>query len=101
MKSELTQIHPSDHNGFHVEHILLSVTVVHTNDIIQYDDSCAHLIGKGLKEYNGVVSVQAETLYKHGKTDTHPEGCDCGECTYHIRMAAVNVDPFTGHPIEG
>jgi hypothetical protein len=98
MKPQL-ELTPPPHNGFRIEHIMLSVTVVHTNEIMQYDDSCAYLIGKGLKEYNGVVSVQAETLYKHGKMDTHPEGCDCGHCTYHTRMAAIRVDPFTGCPV--
>ncbi len=100
MKTESIETTPPFRKGLQIEHILLSVTVVHTNEIMQYDDSCNHLIGKGLKEYNGVVSVQAETLYKHGKTDIHPEGCECGHCTYHTRMAALRVDPFSGHPIE-
>lgn len=100
MNTQPIETTPPAHNGFQIEHILLSVTVVHGSRMMQYDDSCAHLIGKGLKEYNGVISVQAEALYQHGKTDTHPEGCECCHCTYHSRMAAVNVDPFTGHPIE-
>jgi len=83
-----------------VEHILLSVTVVHGSRMMQYDDSCAYLIGKHLKEYNGIVSVQAEVCYDHTKTDTHPEGCECGHCTYHTKMAQVGVDPFTGHLAE-
>jgi hypothetical protein len=98
--SELSQIRPEDHNGLQVERILLSVTVVHGSKMMQYDDSCAFLIGNGLKEYNGVVSVQAEVLYDHSKTDTHPEGCECGNCTYHTRMKEIGVDPFTGHPTD-
>lgn len=79
---------------------MLSVTVVHGSSMMQYDDSCAFLIGKHLKEYNGIVSVQAEVLYDHSKADTHFAGCQCGNCTYHTRMVELGVDPFTGHPIE-
>jgi hypothetical protein len=97
MNSELT---PSTPTGLQVEHIMLSVTVVHGSSMMQYDDSCAFLIGKHLKEYNGIVSVQAEVLYDHTKTETHFEGCQCGNCTYHTRMREIGVDPFTGHPCE-
>lgn len=66
--------------GFTIEHILLSITVVHTNKIMQYDDSCAHLIRKHLEEYNGVVRVDANVLYNHTKVDAHQKGCECGIC---------------------
>jgi len=66
--------------GHTVEHILLSVTVVHTNQIIQYDDSCAYLIQKHLKDYTGVVRVEAQVQYNHTKTDVHIKGCQCGIC---------------------
>jgi hypothetical protein len=99
MNNEI-QLTPPIHNGLQVEHILLSVTVVHGSRLMQYDDTCAYLIGKHLKEYNGIVSVQAEVCYDHTKSDTHPEGCECGHCTYHARMTEIGVDPFTGHIIE-
>lgn len=66
--------------GFSIEHILLSVTVVHTNRIIQYDDSCARLLEIHLKEYSGVVRVDAKVQYEHSKTDIHIKGCECGIC---------------------
>jgi len=67
--------------GYTIEHIMLSVTVVHTNQIMQYDDSCANILKDKLgKEYNGVVRVDANVLYDHSKTDVHHKGCDCGTC---------------------
>lgn len=66
--------------GYSIEHILISVMVVHTNRIIQYDDSCAFILEKALKEYGGVVRVETEVHYKHCKTDIHGNGCSCGIC---------------------
>jgi len=68
--------------GFSVEHILLSVTVVHTNRIMQYDDSAARILEKELLTYNGIKSVNAKAQYDHGKTDIHANGCECGKCTF-------------------
>lgn len=77
-------VSPSNERGFTVEHIMLSVTVVHTNQIIQYDDSCASILKKKLeKEYAGVVRVDAFVLYDHTKTEVHSEGCECGKCKPH------------------
>lgn len=67
-------------SGFSVEHILLSVIVVHTNRIIQYDDSCARLLEIHLKEYAGVVRVDAKAQYEHSKTEIHIKGCECHHC---------------------
>lgn len=67
--------------GKSIEHILLSITVVSTNRICQYDDTCAGIIWRTLKEYGGVQAVNAEVLYKHTKIETHPAGCDCHYCT--------------------
>lgn len=66
--------------GFTVEHILLSVTVVSTNKIIQYDDSVAMILADGLREYTGVESVKADVLYQHTKVETHPNSCTCHFC---------------------
>lgn len=99
MNTELDPTPPTN-TGLTVEHILISVAVVHTNQIMQYDDSCAHLIGKGLKEFNGVQSVQADVLYKHTKIEVHLEKCECGYCTYRQRMEDLRVDPFTGYPLD-
>ena len=72
---------PEGHlDGYSIEHILLSVTVVHTNKIIQYDDDCARLIEKHLAEYNGVVRVSAQVQYDHAKIEVHTKGCECGKC---------------------
>ena len=67
--------------GKTIEHIMLSVTVVSTNRICQYDDTCAGIIRRTLKEYGGVMAVNAEVLYKHTKTEVHPDGCECHYCT--------------------
>lgn len=61
---------------------MLSVTVVSSNKICQYDDTCAGIIERTLREYGGVKSVKAEVLYKHTKIETHSDNCECGECTY-------------------
>lgn len=67
--------------GFTVEHVLLSVTIVSTKESAgQFDDSCAHLIEKHLKEYHGIVRVDAQVHYKHTKIDMHSNGCECGIC---------------------
>jgi len=66
--------------GFTIEHILLSVTVVHTNRIMQYDDSCASILNRELKQYGGVVRTSAIALYCHGKTEVHLLNCECGLC---------------------
>jgi len=69
-------------NGLTVEHILLSVTVVHTNKIMQYDDSAARILERALLTYGGVKSVNAKAQYDHGRIDTHSNGCECGKCTF-------------------
>lgn len=81
--------------GFTIEHILLSVTVVHTNRIIQYDDSCAHLIKKYLHEYNGVLTIDAQVLYNHTKVDSHIDGCECGMCSMARVVKALPQDTFS------
>lgn len=64
-----------------IEHILLSVTVVSTNKLIQYDDSVARIVERGLKDnYNGVVRVKAEVFYNHGQHQIHVDHCGCGQC---------------------
>lgn len=71
---------PSFENGIEHQYILIRVHVATSNRIIQYDDSCAHLISSGLRDYNGVLFCRAEPLYKHCKEDRHIENCQCGEC---------------------
>lgn len=67
--------------GLSVEHILLSVTVVHTNRIIQYDDSCINILKRTLEDdYNGVQRVDVKVHYDHGQTHIHPNNCECGIC---------------------
>jgi hypothetical protein len=67
--------------GFTIEHILLSITVISTKEGAgQFDDSCAHIVAKGLKEYHGVVDVLPEVLYKHTKIEQHADCCGCGLC---------------------
>lgn len=46
----------------------------------QFDDSCAHLINKGLLEYQGVLLVDAQAQYKHCSEEQHVENCECGLC---------------------
>jgi hypothetical protein len=68
--------------GFTIEHILLSITVVHTNRIMQYDDTCANIVKKKLEEeFKGVVRVNAHALYDHSKIDAHTKGCQCHICS--------------------
>ena len=78
-----------------IEHILLSISVVHENEIIQYDDSCAHLIEKYLQEYNGVRAVKTEVHYKHGSTETHGTNCECYFCTDAKRPTPKGNHPMT------
>jgi hypothetical protein len=66
--------------GKTVEHILISVTVVHTNKIIQYDDSIAHIVQVGLEGYIGLERVVVRPHYEHGKIEQHVGGCKCGHC---------------------
>lgn len=71
-------------DGLTVEHILITVDVVHRNKIIQYDDSCAHIINTYLKgNYAGVVTVNAQAKYDHCKVENHPKGCECHWCGPH------------------
>lgn len=72
---------PPPLDGYSVEHILLSVTVVHENRIMQYDDSCGTILKKALENgYAGVVRVFPQALYKHGQTEVHAKGCECHYC---------------------
>ena len=66
--------------GLKIEHILLSVTVVHNREISQFDDSCAQILERKLLEYDGVLAVDAEALHTHGNTVTHVLNCDCHWC---------------------
>lgn len=69
-----------DSRGIEHQHILIKVHVATYNRIIQYDDTCAYLITKGLAEYKGAVCVSAEPMYDHCKEDIHIDGCECGKC---------------------
>lgn len=66
--------------GYTIEHIMLSVTVVHTNKIMQYDDSAAGILSRELLKYDGVERVDAKVLYDHTKTEEHQKDCECGKC---------------------
>lgn len=76
----LTETPQGFEEGKTVEHIMLCVTVVSTNRIIQYDDSAARILKKQLMEYKGVKSVSANVLYNHTKTEQHSNGCGCHFC---------------------
>ena len=68
-------------SGLTVEHIMLSVTIISTKESAgQFDDSCAYQLEKAMKEYHGVVRVDARVLYKHTKIENHPNECSCGVC---------------------
>jgi hypothetical protein len=84
METDTQPTTPEFKDGLTVEHILLSVTVTSTSKIIQYDDSCSHILRKELKEYHDVVGVRAEVLGKHTRIETHSKGCECGDCTNHL-----------------
>lgn len=67
--------------GLTIEHVLLSVTVVSTKESAgQFDDAIAYLIEKHLKEYHGIVRVDAQVQYKHTKIENHSNGCQCEIC---------------------
>lgn len=67
--------------GFKIEHILLTVTIVHTREIGQLDDSAAYLVKRELSQYNGVLTVDATALYDHVKEEVHVKNCTCHWCT--------------------
>ncbi len=69
-----------EHTGIEHQHILIKVHVATYNRIIQYDDTCAHLLTEGLKEYKGAVCISAEPMYDHCNEDLHVEGCECWKC---------------------
>lgn len=72
---------PPPHDGFTIEYVLLSVTVVSGEGSAgQFDDSCAHLVEKYLVEYHGVARVDAQVQYQHTKIEQHVKGCECGVC---------------------
>lgn len=74
-------------NGLTIEHIMLSITVVHTNKIMQYDDSAAGILRRELMKYHGVKSVNPEVFYDHTKIEKHSEGCECGKCTFKMETS--------------
>jgi hypothetical protein len=80
MSLELSEIPEQFKKGYHVEHILLSVTVIHINEIIQYNDSCAQILERELPNYKGVIRVKASVYYDHSQTRVHSHGCECGIC---------------------
>lgn len=67
--------------GIRHEFVLLSVCVSHNRPMGQFDDSCAHLIEKHLREYQGILNVKADVHYKHCKEEVHWLGCQCHFCT--------------------
>lgn len=72
---------PPNPNGFTIEYVMLSVTVVSGEGSAgQFDDSIAHIISKHLPEYYGVIRVEPEVLYRHTKIERHFEWCECGVC---------------------
>lgn len=79
-KSELTVTPPEAFTGFKFEHILLSVTIAHNREIGQFDDGCAYQVEKAMREYQGILMVDAKAQYKHCSYDQHTEACDCGIC---------------------
>lgn len=81
----MSDLSPAEPEGFDdgltIEHILLSVTIVSTKESAgQFDDSCAYLLEKHMKEYHGVTSIDAQVQYKHTKIEHHPKHCNCGYC---------------------
>jgi len=69
-------------DGFTIEYVMLSVTVVSTKKSAgQFDDSIAQIVEKHLSEYHGIKSVNAKVLYNHSKIENHPNGCKCGRCS--------------------
>jgi hypothetical protein len=62
------------------EHILISVTIAHNRSIGQFDDTCASHIERHMKDYQGILMVDAQVQYRHCSEDEHPEPCDCGLC---------------------
>lgn len=75
--------------GFKIEHILLTVTVVHNRDIGQLDDSAAYLVKRELGQYNGVLTVEATALYDHVKEEVHVKSCTCHWCNEARKVEAV------------
>lgn len=68
--------------GLTIEYILLSVTVVSNKESAgQFDDSCARLVEKHLREYHGVERVEARVQYEHTKIMKHPAVCECQYCS--------------------
>lgn len=66
--------------GLKFEHILISVTIAHDRHIGHFEDTCAMHIERGMKDYQGVIMVDAKAQYRHCSYNHHPAGCDCGLC---------------------
>lgn len=71
---------PGQAAGYKFEHILISVTIAHTRSIGQFDDTCASHIERAMKDYQGVLMVDAKAQYKHCSEEQHVESCECGLC---------------------
>lgn len=73
---------PIEPTGLTIEHILLSVTIVSNKESAgQFDDSCARIVEKNLKEYHGIERVDARVQYNHTKIEHHLIGCECHHCS--------------------
>lgn len=81
--------------GYKVEHILISATIVHTRGIGKFDDLCASQMAEGMRGYEGVLLVDTEVHYKHGKEEAHIKDCGCWLC----EQARYN-DSATGGEIQ-
>lgn len=77
-----TETKPADakREGFAIEHIILTVTIVHDREIGQFDDSCAYHVRNELLQYVGIKVVEAAPLYNNCRIDRHVDGCDCHFC---------------------
>ena len=95
--SPLVSNSPGAFTGFKFEHILISVTIAHNREIGQFDDSCSHQIEKGMREYQGILMVDAQAQYKHCSEEQHTEHCTCGLCTQvrHV-MQEAPFDTLSG-----
>lgn len=76
--SEPKEIENKD--GFKFEYILISVTIAHNRVIGQFDDTCAGHINRQMKDYQGILMVDASAQYKHCREEQHVGGCECGLC---------------------
>lgn len=77
-----------------IEYILLSITVVHSEDSCgQVDDAAAGILKRELLTYHGINFVEANVLYKHTKREQHPLNCSCHFCTLSQQAGSPDAQP--------